>query len=214
MNAFIDLDINPAKVVALYPESIAGRLSVAQDEWIPLFGGPKPGKPEQQSTPPTASASTTDVPSTQEAETPPRAPTPQGSIRGMLLKSGLEGLVSGAKDDDAASIRSVRRPPKPGPFAHPARMITLPHAPPPRQTISTAQSSRSCATCLTADRRSPAHSLHSTSRHCSRTRCLFFRRRPRRIYWPSRMPRSRRSRRRNWSALRKSWTLRCSSRTS
>ncbi|KAI0787910.1 hypothetical protein C8Q74DRAFT_1366714 [Fomes fomentarius] len=116
MNAFIDLDINPAKVVALYPESIAGRLSVPQDEWIPLFGGPKPGKPEQQSTPPTASASTTDVPSTQEAETPPRAPTPQGSIRGLLLKSGLEGLVSGAKDDDAASIRSVRRPPKPDNF--------------------------------------------------------------------------------------------------
>ncbi len=120
INAFIELDINPAKVVALYPESISGRLSVPPDEWIPLFGGPKPVGP-----PPTSpSASATDVSGTateqeggtKSVESPPRAGTPQGSIRNVLLKTGLESLVSTgmAKDDDTTSIRSVRRPPKPG----------------------------------------------------------------------------------------------------
>lgn len=41
INVFIDLDINPAKVVALYPEEIAGRLSVPQSGWIELHGGSK-----------------------------------------------------------------------------------------------------------------------------------------------------------------------------
>ncbi|KAG1770992.1 vacuolar sorting protein 39 domain 1-domain-containing protein [Suillus occidentalis] len=40
INSFIELDLNPAKVVALYPERIAGRLSVPPDDWISLFGGP------------------------------------------------------------------------------------------------------------------------------------------------------------------------------
>ncbi len=122
INAFIELDINPAKVVALYPESISGRLSVPRDEWIPLFGGPKP---PQVAPPPTSpSVSSTDVSGTaaeqeggpKSVESPPRAGTPQGSIRNVLLKTGLESLVSTgmAKDDDTASIRSVRRPPKPG----------------------------------------------------------------------------------------------------
>ncbi|KAI0749549.1 vacuolar sorting protein 39 domain 2-domain-containing protein [Daedaleopsis nitida] len=119
INAFIELDINPAKVVALYPESISGRLAVPQDEWIPLFGGPRPPKVEQPPTPPTASSTDlTGDPTEQEGtprsiEAPIRAPTPQGSLRGVLLRTGLEGLVSSTvRDDDAASIRSVRRPPK------------------------------------------------------------------------------------------------------
>jgi len=41
INIFINLDINPAKVVALYPEEIAGRLSVPQSGWIELHGGSK-----------------------------------------------------------------------------------------------------------------------------------------------------------------------------
>ena len=39
INTFIDLDFNPAKVVALYPESVAGRLALPQDRWIRLYGG-------------------------------------------------------------------------------------------------------------------------------------------------------------------------------
>ncbi|KAG6810469.1 hypothetical protein H0H92_011733 [Tricholoma furcatifolium] len=42
IDTFLELDFNPAKVVALYPEQVAGRLSVPNDEWIPLYGGPKP----------------------------------------------------------------------------------------------------------------------------------------------------------------------------
>ncbi|ESK95857.1 rab guanyl-nucleotide exchange factor [Moniliophthora roreri MCA 2997] len=40
IDEFVDLNMNPAKVVALYPESIAGRLSVPSSNWITLFGGP------------------------------------------------------------------------------------------------------------------------------------------------------------------------------
>ena len=117
INAFLELDINPAKVVALYPESIAGRLSVPQDEWMPLFGGPQPSKPEPPATPKASAEDASKSPGLESvprsADSPPRAPTPSGSIRGAL-RTGLEGLVSAARDDDAASIRSVRRPPKPG----------------------------------------------------------------------------------------------------
>ncbi|KAF9468180.1 vacuolar sorting protein 39 domain 1-domain-containing protein [Collybia nuda] len=40
IDTFIELDLNPAKVVALYPDSVAGRLSVSHEKWIPLYGGP------------------------------------------------------------------------------------------------------------------------------------------------------------------------------
>ncbi|KAL0577985.1 Vacuolar morphogenesis protein 6 [Marasmius crinis-equi] len=40
IDEFIELNVNPAKVVALYPESIAGRLSVPSEQWITLYGGP------------------------------------------------------------------------------------------------------------------------------------------------------------------------------
>lgn len=39
INMFIDLDVNPAKVVALFPETVSGRLHVPPDRWIVLFGG-------------------------------------------------------------------------------------------------------------------------------------------------------------------------------
>jgi hypothetical protein len=41
INIFINLDINPAKVVALYPEEIAGRLAIPESGWIELHGGSK-----------------------------------------------------------------------------------------------------------------------------------------------------------------------------
>ena len=46
INSFIDLDSNPAKVVALFPGSVSGRLHVAPDQWTPLFGGPNKPKSE------------------------------------------------------------------------------------------------------------------------------------------------------------------------
>ncbi|KAF9266470.1 hypothetical protein L218DRAFT_956243 [Marasmius fiardii PR-910] len=40
IDEFIELNVNPAKVVALYPESISGRLSVPPENWMALYGGP------------------------------------------------------------------------------------------------------------------------------------------------------------------------------
>ena len=111
MDTFIELDINPAKVVALYPPSIAGRLSVPQDEWIPLFGGPAPPKPASKPT------SVDDKQGDEGQEQQPRPPSPKGSIRASIsgLKTGLESIVSPTKsrDDDTASvIGRPKAPPK------------------------------------------------------------------------------------------------------
>lgn len=41
INLFIELDVNPAKIVALYPEQVSGRLAVSEARWIELFDGPR-----------------------------------------------------------------------------------------------------------------------------------------------------------------------------
>ena len=33
------MDVNPARVLGLYPELVSGRFSVPQDRWVELFGG-------------------------------------------------------------------------------------------------------------------------------------------------------------------------------
>jgi len=42
INIFLELDINPAKVVALYPVEVSGRLAQPQEQWIGLFGEKAP----------------------------------------------------------------------------------------------------------------------------------------------------------------------------
>ncbi|CAE6468651.1 unnamed protein product [Rhizoctonia solani] len=39
IDVFLKLDMNPAKVIALYPDSISGRLAAPREKWIELFGG-------------------------------------------------------------------------------------------------------------------------------------------------------------------------------
>ncbi len=39
IDIFLELDTNPAKVVAMYPPIVSGRLSKPHEEWIALFGG-------------------------------------------------------------------------------------------------------------------------------------------------------------------------------
>ncbi|KAJ1307397.1 hypothetical protein OPQ81_001502 [Rhizoctonia solani] len=39
IDIFLALDMNPAKVIALYPDSISGRLAAPRERWIELFGG-------------------------------------------------------------------------------------------------------------------------------------------------------------------------------
>lgn len=102
MDTFIELDINPAKVVALYPANVAGRLSVPPDEWVPLFGGPAPPKPESK-------PASVDEKQAEEGQELRRPPSPKGSIRASIsgLRTGLESIVSSptkARDDDAASV--------------------------------------------------------------------------------------------------------------
>ncbi|KAH9926823.1 hypothetical protein B0H21DRAFT_138019 [Amylocystis lapponica] len=98
INTFLDLDINPAKVVALYPESLAGRLSVPQDEWIHLFGG--------TAKPPPASPPGEDVKGERQdastsAGTPPRAPSPIRAVPRTVLDNVITATTN---DDDSASI--------------------------------------------------------------------------------------------------------------
>ncbi|PCH42287.1 rab guanyl-nucleotide exchange factor [Wolfiporia cocos MD-104 SS10] len=109
VNTFIELDINPAKVVALYPESVAGRLSVPQDDWIPLFGGPAKPAPATPSDEQQREGSITS-PTTTTA--PQRPPSPRGSVRTSLR--GLESIISPIsssfpRDEETASVIGRRR---------------------------------------------------------------------------------------------------------
>ncbi len=118
ISAFIDLNINPAKVVALYPESIAGRLSVPQEEWIPLFGGPR--KSLKSESAPVSQGATDETPAEAEDSDaglpPPRPPSPVGSVR-EAIRTGLETIVSAvSNDDETASVRSKRKEPPKGKF--------------------------------------------------------------------------------------------------
>ncbi|EIW83909.1 rab guanyl-nucleotide exchange factor [Coniophora puteana RWD-64-598 SS2] len=116
INTFLELDLNPAKVVALYPESVAGRLSVPQDEWIPLFGGPSNPKPaENDDAKSTNSTDTGNANGGKEKSLTAaleRSPSPTGSLRAKSKSTFASLLPSMAKDDDTASI-SGRRPKKP-----------------------------------------------------------------------------------------------------
>ncbi|KIP04390.1 hypothetical protein PHLGIDRAFT_109638, partial [Phlebiopsis gigantea 11061_1 CR5-6] len=118
INTFISLNTNPAKVVALYPEPISGRLSVPEDAWITLFGGPAAKKSIRSETTSTAEepeiGRPADIDAPQaEAGSPPRPPSPHGSVRG-LLRTGLDSLRPGAsvrREDDVetASIRAKKK---------------------------------------------------------------------------------------------------------
>ncbi|KAG8988483.1 Vacuolar morphogenesis protein 6 [Tulasnella sp. JGI-2019a] len=108
VKTFIDLGINPAKVVALYPESVAGRLSTPRPKWIELFGG----KP-----PPTV----TENPNTEikDASGSTEAGQGQGAMAAFTdrVKATMDAAIPslsdaipslGARDDDTRSVRSMR----------------------------------------------------------------------------------------------------------
>jgi hypothetical protein len=92
--------------VALYPDSVAGRLSVPQDKWISLYGGPV-ADPKVKDTSSSDEAG-------HEAPTKKRSSSPTGSITGKL-KTGLGALLpsTAAAEDDTASIHSVKQRSKP-----------------------------------------------------------------------------------------------------
>jgi hypothetical protein len=98
ISTFIELDLNPAKVVALYPETIAGRLAVPKSGWITLFGGPAAAED---------SASTSSAESAKDTHERLEKPVTElpASLSGTLRGKPKTGLLpSRLKDDDAVSI--------------------------------------------------------------------------------------------------------------
>lgn len=117
INTFLDLDVNPAKVIALYPDKVAGRLAVKKEEWIALFGGPVAQSKEESgggigraedavSTKSSEAASKDKLPVTIS-----RSPSPTGSVRARA-KTSFGALLPAAvvsKEDDAASLSGKKK---------------------------------------------------------------------------------------------------------
>lgn len=118
IDTFIELNVTPAKVVALFPPTVSGHLATPPEKWIQLYGGPSTPPPQtslgfvsaelvQDSIVgelPVAQAAVTE-----KIVTSPRNASPIGTIR-ETLKSGIEAVLPAAlKDDDSASIRSRKR---------------------------------------------------------------------------------------------------------
>ncbi|CCL98167.1 uncharacterized protein FIBRA_00161 [Fibroporia radiculosa] len=104
ISAFIALETNPAKIIALYPDRVAGRLSVSRDQWITLFGGPS----QQLET--DSNQGSNDGKISFSKDVFPRPPSPKGSIRGSI-KTGLENVIkpTAKKDDETASVAGKRK---------------------------------------------------------------------------------------------------------
>ncbi|KIY68727.1 hypothetical protein CYLTODRAFT_436489 [Cylindrobasidium torrendii FP15055 ss-10] len=141
IDALKELEVNPAKVVALYPETVAGRLSLPEEQWIPLFGGPaapKSASPEPADVPVDTgiqkiphrrqdsvdSLRRTNTIDKDMIEQLSGIPT-SASLRGKL-RTGLGSLMAATsntsaapsikeKDDDTASVHSVGKAKKPPP---------------------------------------------------------------------------------------------------
>jgi hypothetical protein len=102
INTFIELDVNPAKVVALYPETISGRLSRPRHDWIPLFGGPGTVE-ESASVPPVEAAN--DVPHEKPEKHVTDLPASStGTLRGRPKTASGVSQHPRSKDDDTSSL--------------------------------------------------------------------------------------------------------------
>lgn len=125
LDTFISLNINPAKVIALYPSSVSGRLSVSQQEWIPLFGGPKPKPMPKSSSASSDEAKRSsifeegqgqdddDTASTEESG-PSRGRSPPPGVSTGIGRSRWKPALdvfrpSGGRDSETASISSVKQ---------------------------------------------------------------------------------------------------------
>ncbi|KAK7044093.1 Vacuolar morphogenesis protein 6 [Paramarasmius palmivorus] len=98
LDEFIELNMNPAKVMALYPESIAGRLSVPSSNWITLYGGPVQKTPSTDDTASTGSSGDGDKDRDKDKSAELEANTSQDSN-----KSGHERSASLTASTSAAS---------------------------------------------------------------------------------------------------------------
>jgi hypothetical protein len=113
LDLFVALNINPAKVISLYPESISGRLSVPRDQWIPMFGGPTPKAMRED----VSSSSSSSQYSDDVEEPAPSGQTVFSTVaKPNKLKSPLDATrPSGLKDPETASTTSKKGKPRIGP---------------------------------------------------------------------------------------------------
>lgn len=114
----MELNTNPAKVVALFPESVAGRLSRPRSEWISLFGGPASKVKNDSNN--SAHSAQEEKDDHDEASGEPAAADPAKpvlhSAGGLMnrFKNPLDAIRPSAKDPETASIASTtRRAPPP-----------------------------------------------------------------------------------------------------
>ncbi|KAF8604609.1 hypothetical protein BDV93DRAFT_537690 [Ceratobasidium sp. AG-I] len=117
---FLELDTNPAKVIALYPETIAGRLSAPRERWIELFGGEPPVKKEDPVDAEEKSVAIVEGTDEDEAQklaanvgVTPASPPPELFQSPPTTSSGLTGRLKaglgavGLRDSDTDSIREA-----------------------------------------------------------------------------------------------------------
>lgn len=117
---FLQLDTNPAKVIALYPETISGRLSAPKERWIELFGGDPVTKKEDPIDAEEKSVAVVEGTDKDEAQrlatnvgVTPASPPPELSQSPPTTSSGLTGRLKaglgavGLRESDADSIREA-----------------------------------------------------------------------------------------------------------
>jgi len=114
LDSFVKLNINPAKVISLYSESISGRLSVPRSQWIQMLGGPTPKTTREDASSPSSSSS--------EHGGGVEEPASSGQIvistiaKVSKLKNPLDVVrPSGVKDAETASVISKKGKPRRGP---------------------------------------------------------------------------------------------------
>ncbi|KAF8634148.1 hypothetical protein AX15_001050 [Amanita polypyramis BW_CC] len=121
IDTFTELDVNPAKVVALYPESVSGRLAVPSDRWMPLFGGPEPvsvpvrqreddGSESESSSKEEKTAVSQGARREVSTDAPPVVDTkPQTGLNMIPGLSASGSIKARLQQSDTASIISLRR---------------------------------------------------------------------------------------------------------
>ena len=95
----------------MYPESVAGRLSVPQEGWIPLYGGPSPVEDDQVSSEDQQENDKTFSSQEKPIIDSENLPSGTGLIGSRLRKTGLGMFIpSTNKDDDSASVKARPKP--------------------------------------------------------------------------------------------------------
>jgi hypothetical protein len=99
LRALAELDINPARVLGLFPELVSGRLSTPRDKWVDLFGGKLANAGDPTNREP---ANTRDEASSEGAVPPVEPSDGEGTTLTTTLKS-IEGYFGKKGPDDSAA---------------------------------------------------------------------------------------------------------------